>query len=80
LIGPLDAAGLEDDEAGAELEDALDAGVVGVVVVDEDEELDDEHPPISSAVTATATPHAAKRVRLSLNMVLSLPFREKGAT
>jgi len=79
LIGPLDAEGLEDVAAGAELEDALVAGVLGVVELDEDEELDDEHP-ASAAITATATPHAAKRVRLSLNMVLLLPFREKGAT
>jgi hypothetical protein len=76
-MGPLDDAGL----AGAvvdELEDALDAGVLGVVAALEDEELDDDEHALSAAITATATPHATKRVRLSLDMVLSLSFREKG--
>jgi len=75
-IGPLDADGLED---ALVLADALEDAVLGVVVVDD--ELDDEpdeHPPMTNAMAATATPHAAKRARLSLNMVLSLPFREKG--
>jgi hypothetical protein len=76
LIGPVDAAGLEDAVAGA-LEDALDAGVLGVVELEDEELLDDEHA-VSAAITTTATPTAVKRVRLSLDMVLSLSFREKG--
>ena len=64
------------DELADVLEDVLEAGALEVDVL-EDEEAD-EHPPISAAITATTIPHAAKRARLSLNMVLSLSFREKG--
>jgi hypothetical protein len=53
------------------------AGVLEDALV-EDEEFDDEHPPISAAITATATPHTAKRVRSSLDMVLiALLSRER---
>jgi hypothetical protein len=70
--------------AVGELEaDVLVAGVLEVeadVLVDDVLEDDDEHPPISPATTITAAPHATLRARLSLNMVLTLSFREKGRT
>jgi hypothetical protein len=66
------AAALEVEEDAAEVEeDALE-----VEPVDDDElEL---HPAISSAAAATATPPAAMRARLSLNMVSYRPPRKRG--
>ena len=71
---------MADPPAADALEDVLDDALDDVLddVPVEVEEADDEHPPISAAITATATPHATKRVRSSLDMVLSLSFREKG--
>jgi len=67
--------------AGVLEADVLVAGVLEADVLEdvlEVEELDDEHPPISAAITAIDTPHAAMRARPSLDMVLTLSFREKG--
>jgi hypothetical protein len=63
---------MDDPPAAGALED-VPADVPEEVLDDdalEEVEEDDEHPPISAAITATATPHAAKRVRSSLDMVL----------
>jgi len=74
MLDPVAAGVLEADVlvAGVLEADVLVAGVLEV------EELDDEHPPISAAITAIDTPHAAMRARPSLDMVLTLSFREKG--
>jgi len=60
---PLAAAELEAG-AAAELEAA---GALEAAVLDDDDALE-LHPAISSAAAATATPPAAMRARLSLNM------------
>jgi hypothetical protein len=71
-----------EDVAGVLEADVLEAGVleadVLVDVLEDEEVLDDEQPLISAAITAIATPHAAKRARPSVDMILALSFREKG--
>jgi hypothetical protein len=69
-----DAAGVF-EAAAADVLDPAAADVFEVVAVDDPL---DEHPAISTATAATATPPATMRARSSLNMVLCRSFREKG--
>jgi hypothetical protein len=65
--------------------DVPEVGAVAVEALDDDAADDDAlgddelelHPPISTAITATATPPAAMRARQSLDIALSDPFQRK---
>jgi len=72
MLDPLAAGALEAEAAVDGDEAADEAG--GGALDDDEPEL---HPTISAATAATATPPAAIRARLSLNMVLTRSLERK---